>query len=144
MTDEEIVETVMKEIEDASDLQEIREDPDVVDLDDNNDAESESGKANESEIISILTRFLRILAQSKALILHNSLDPKAIEALDIVENVIASKVKTSRHQTNIRPFFSMWSMYVHILVQSSQISAAWQFTCVIYWILAVQQFTCII
>ena len=70
--------------------------------------QSESVEANESEIISTSTQFLRILAQSKAFILCNNLDPKAIEALDKVENVvIASKVKTSRRQTNIKSFISM-------------------------------------
>ena len=68
MTDEEIVETVMKENEDENDVQETGEDPDVVDVDDNNDAESESGEANESEIISTSTQFLRILTQSKGFI----------------------------------------------------------------------------
>ena len=108
MTDEEIVERVMKENEDANNVQEILgEDPDIMD-DNSGDTESESGEANESEIISTSTQFLRILAQSKAFILCNNLDPKAIEALDKVENVvIASKVKTSRHQTNIKSFFSI-------------------------------------
>ena len=105
-------------MDDAAIIEAVASEHETVAVDENKDpdaSDSEEGvvecndtrEAREEEIIKISTKFLHIIAQQKAYILHNKLPKSLSKELANIENaIVASKGKSCNTQTKLFEFFS--------------------------------------